>query len=286
MRRDTIFHKIFQQSPTLLFDLLPSAPANAASYTFASVEVKETAFRMDGVFRPPSADGLVYFCEVQFQPDEVLFERLFSEVGIFIYRYRETFFDWRAVIIYPSRSLEQSRSEVLSEMLDSRRIMRVYLDELGAIDDLPASLSLMVLTTFEGEAAIDGARGLIDRVGSGMDGRAIIDLVTTIMVYKFNSLTRDEVDAMLGIELTETRVYQDAKREGTIEEAKKLALKLLRRRYGSLGTGVIAKIDDLSLDRLESLCEDIMDFVSLQDLDNWLTANSGDLPKATLRERL
>jgi hypothetical protein len=29
--------------------------------------------------------------------------------------------------------LEQSRSEVLSEMLDSRRIMRVYLDELGAI---------------------------------------------------------------------------------------------------------------------------------------------------------
>jgi predicted transposase YdaD len=152
-------------------------------------------------------------------------------------------------------------------------------------EDLPASLSLMVLTTFEGEVAIDGARGLIDRVGSGMDGRAIIDLVTTIMVYKFNSLTRDEVDAMLGIELTETRVYQDAKREGTIEEAKRLALKLLRRKYGSLGTGVITKIDDLSLDRLESLCEDIMDFVSLQDLDNWLTANSGDLPKATLRER-
>jgi hypothetical protein len=80
-------------------------------------------------------------------------------------------------------------------------------------------------------------------------------------------------------------VYQDAKREGTIEEAKKLALKLLRRKYGSFGTGVITNIDDLSLDRLESLCEDIMDFVSLQDLDNWLTANSGDLPKATLREQ-
>jgi predicted transposase/invertase (TIGR01784 family) len=244
------------------------------------------------VFRPPSADGLVYFCEVQFQPDEVLLERLLSEAGIFIYRYRETFFDWRAVIIYPSRSLEQSRREILSEMLASGRIVRVYLDELGEIEDLPASLSLMVLTTFEGEMAIDGARGLIDRAGLEIDGRAIIDLVTTIMVYKFNNLTRNEVDAMLGIELTETRVYQDAKaegrvegrveghveghEEGTIEEAKKLALKLLRRKYGSLGTGVIAKIDDLSLDLLELLCEDIMDFVSLQDLDNWLTANSGD----------
>jgi predicted transposase/invertase (TIGR01784 family) len=284
MRRDTIFHKIFQQSPILLFDLLPSAPANAAGYTFTSVEVKETAFRMDGVFRPPTADGLVYFCEVQFQPDEVLMERLFSEVGIFIYRYRETFFDWRAVIIYPSRSLEQSRQEILSEMLTSGRIARVYLDELGEIEDLPASLSLMVLTTFEGERAIAGAKKLIDRAGSGIDGRAIIDLVTTIMVYKFNSLTRNEVDAMLGIELTETRVYQDAKaeghveghEEGTVEEAKRLALKLLMRRYGSLGTGVVEKINALSLDRLESLCEDIMDFVNLQDLDNWLAANNDD----------
>jgi predicted transposase/invertase (TIGR01784 family) len=280
MRRDTIFHKIFQQSPTLLFDLLPSAPANAADYTFTSVEVKETAFRMDGVFRPPTAEGLVYFCEVQFQPDEVLMERLFSEVGIFIYRYRETFFDWRAVIIYPSRSLEQSRQEILSEMLASGRIVRVYLDELGEIEDLPASLSLMVLTTFEGEMAIAGAKGLIERSGSGIDGRAIIDLVTTIMVYKFNNLTRNEVDVMLGIELTETRVYQDAKaeghEEGTIEEAKRLALKLLRRRYGSLGNGVVAKINDLSLDQLESLCEDIMDFVNLQDLDNWLAANNDD----------
>jgi predicted transposase/invertase (TIGR01784 family) len=270
MRRDTIFHKIFQQSPTLLFDLLPSAPANAASYTFASVEVKETAFRMDGVFRPPSADGLVYFCEVQFQPDEVLFERLFSEVGIFIYRYRETFFDWRAVIIYPSRSLEQSRSEVLSEMLDSRRIMRVYLDELGEIEELPASLSLMVLTTFEGEVAIDGARGLIDRAGAGIDGRAIIDLVTTIMVYKFNSLTRDEVDAMLGIELKETRVYQDA----CVDEAQILILKQLTHKLGELTPNVVDRINGLLIEQLESLGVAMFDLSSISDLNNWLNQQS------------
>ncbi len=46
-----------------------------------------------------------------------------------------------------------------------------------------------------------------------------------------------------------------------------MALKLLRCKYGSLGTGVVAKINDLSLDRLESLCEDMMDFVNSQDLD-------------------
>ncbi len=129
-----------------------------------------------------------------------------------------------------------------------------------------------MLTTFEGEVAIDGARGLIDRAGSGINGRAIIDLVTTIMVYKFNNSTRDEVDAMLGIELKETQVYQDA----CVDEAQILALKLLRRKYGSLDDDLMRKINGMSLDRLESLCEDMMDFVSLQDLDNWLAANSGD----------
>ena len=35
---------------------------------------------------------------------------------------------------------------------------------------------------------------------SGGD-RAIIDLISTIVVYKFSELSREEVDAMLGIEL-------------------------------------------------------------------------------------
>ena len=75
MRRDTIFYQLFQQSPTLLFELLPQPPANAARYTFEAVEVKETAFRMDGVFLPPDLDGIVYFCEAQFQKDEILYEK-------------------------------------------------------------------------------------------------------------------------------------------------------------------------------------------------------------------
>jgi predicted transposase/invertase (TIGR01784 family) len=75
MRRDTIFYRLFQQSPTLLFDLIPQPPQNSERYIFEAVEVKETGFRMDGVFLPPNPDGIVYFCEVQFQLDELLYER-------------------------------------------------------------------------------------------------------------------------------------------------------------------------------------------------------------------
>jgi predicted transposase YdaD len=65
MRRDSIFYKLFQQSPTLLFELLENPPANASEYKFDSVAVKEPKFEIDGVFLPPeNADaGVVYFCE-------------------------------------------------------------------------------------------------------------------------------------------------------------------------------------------------------------------------------
>jgi predicted transposase YdaD len=74
MRRDSIFYQLFLQSPTLLFELLPQPPNRANEYTFDSGEVKETSFRMDGVFVPPTPFGLIYFCEVQFQPDNLLYD--------------------------------------------------------------------------------------------------------------------------------------------------------------------------------------------------------------------
>jgi predicted transposase YdaD len=34
MRRDSIFYRLFQQFPALLFELLPHPPANATNYRF------------------------------------------------------------------------------------------------------------------------------------------------------------------------------------------------------------------------------------------------------------
>uniref|UniRef100_UPI00030D9A02 DUF2887 domain-containing protein n=1 Tax=Gloeocapsa sp. PCC 7428 TaxID=1173026 RepID=UPI00030D9A02 len=53
MRRDSIFYKLFQQSPTLRFELLTNPPVNAEAYRFDSVAVKEPKFKIDGVFLPP-----------------------------------------------------------------------------------------------------------------------------------------------------------------------------------------------------------------------------------------
>ena len=277
MRRDTIFYQLFQQSPTLLFELLPQPPANAERYTFEAVEVKETAFRMDGVFLPPDLDGIVYFCEAQFQKDEILYERMVSEISIYVYRNRDRLSDWQAVAIYPSRSSEQSNTVTVRELLASGRIVRVYLDELGEIEQLPIGVGLMVLTTLEGDAAKTEARLAIDRSGGNRD---IIEMITKIIVYKFNSLSRDEVNIMLGIELQQTRVYQEAKAEGKAEgleiglqQEKALILKLLNRKLGDLSPQLQARVCALSIECVESLGEALLDFDSIADLEVWLSQN-------------
>jgi predicted transposase/invertase (TIGR01784 family) len=284
MRRDSIFYQLFRQSPTLLFSLISEPPEDAQSYVFEAVEVKETAFRLDGIFLPPSPMGIVYFCEVQFQLDQMLYERILTEIAIYIYRNRERFSDWRALVIYPSRSMEQSNSAVVREMLASGRIERVYLDELGEMEELPMGVGLMVLTTLEGDEAKSQARRAIER--SGRD-RAIIDLVSTIMVYKFNNLSREEVDAMLGIELEQTRVYRDAKAEGkaegeligeargkaegTLEGETRMVMRLLNRRLGKkVPAQYLNQIQQLTVMQLEDLGEALLDFTTVADLESWL----------------
>ena len=57
MRRDSIFYKLFQQYPALLFELLTNPPENASEYTFDSKAVKEPRFEIDGVVLKSFVEG-------------------------------------------------------------------------------------------------------------------------------------------------------------------------------------------------------------------------------------
>ncbi|WP_414551693.1 DUF2887 domain-containing protein [Anabaena sp. CCY 0017] len=271
MRRDSIFYKLFQQSPTLLFKLLTTAPTNADAYRFDSVAVKEPKFEIDGVFLPPESEGagVVYFCEVQFQKDEQLYERVFAESLLYFYRTRARYSDWQTVIIYPSRSTEQSDIYPYRTLLEGSQVHRVYLDELGNIRQLPLWVALMILTTLEDEQAPEEARYLLARTREEAplaSSRAIIEMITTIMVYKFEKLSRIEVESMLGITLKETRVYREIKEEATVN----LIIRLLTKRFGEIPGEMRASISGLPLPVLEDLSEAILDFTSLTDLQSWL----------------
>ncbi|MEH2278674.1 MAG: Rpn family recombination-promoting nuclease/putative transposase [Nostoc sp.] len=276
MRRDTIFYKLFKQFPGLLFELVDEPPPEAENYQFESVEVKETAFRIDGVFLPPgdAVSKTVFFAEVQFQKDEDLYHRFFSELFLFLYRHSIRYDDWFGVIIFGSRSLEPSNSTIHRALLESGQVRRVYLDELGDLRQQPLGLGLMLLTNVTSETeAVEGARFLLEQARQQSE-QAIIDLVTTIIVYKFSTLSREEIQAMLGLNLEEPRAILEAKEEGReqgkVEGERKVVLRLLNRRVGNIPDPFLSQIQELSVEQLEALGDALLDFSTLADLSGWL----------------
>lgn len=164
-------------------------------------------------------------------------------------------------------------------MLNGGQVHRVYLDELGDIRQLPIWVALMVLTTVDEEQAPEEARYLLTRTTQEVlspSSRAIIELITTIMVYRFEQLTQAEVESMLGITLKETRVYREIKEEGREEGREEatanLILRQLTKRFGELSEEIRSSISDLPLPVLEDLSEALLDFTSLADLQVWLEA--------------
>jgi len=200
-------------------------------YQFRSVEIKQTAFRVDGVFLPPenSADKTVYFCEVQFQKDEFLYHRVFAELFLFLDQNPATV-DWYAVIIYPRRSLEPDETRLYQVLLESAKVQRVYLDELDTANQ-SLGIGVVKLVVEPEQTAVNCALSLIDQtrqeIPDTITSQAIIDLIETIIVEKFPLLSRQEIENMLKLSsLKQTRVYQEALEEGR-EEGKLAAVPLL-----------------------------------------------------------
>jgi predicted transposase/invertase (TIGR01784 family) len=275
MRRDSLFYRLFQQSPTLLFDLLENAPHDANSYRFESIAVKEPKFEIDGVFLPPEGTpGTVYFVEVQFQKDEVLYERLFSESCFYFYRQRARFTDFQAVVIYPSRAMEQSVTYPYRGFLNGDQLHRIYLNELGKPQDLPLNIGVLVLTASTEAKAPEQARALLARaqqeIKESTRRQAIIDLITTIMVYRFTQMSRQEVEAMLGMQLQDTRFYQEVKEEGRQEGLEYLIVKLLRHKLGEVPDKLATAIRALGFAELDRLGGLIFEVTSFEQVVNRL----------------
>jgi predicted transposase/invertase (TIGR01784 family) len=131
VKTDTIFYRLFQGFPSIFFELINQSPATADSYQFSSVEIKQLAFRIDGVFLPkgntPSLP--IYFVEVQFQSDKQFYSRFFTETFMYLDK-TELSNNWRGVVVYATKSVDDGETKRYIELLTSGRVERIYLDEL------------------------------------------------------------------------------------------------------------------------------------------------------------
>ncbi len=281
MRTDTLFYQILQTFPQLVFQLVnrPVIPG----YIFTSVEVKETGFRFDGIFLPP--DNLptepIYFIEVQFQPHPDFYHRFLSEIFLYLYQ-QKIDRDWLALAIFPTRTIDRSNLALVhQEMIQTGRIGRIYLDEIS--DPSSVEMRMLNLITCPPEEAVR----VVNEIRSVNTNRVILEFIETILVYKFPKLSRKEIERMFALDdLRQTRVYQETleegiqlgkqegiqigKQEGRREGEISLVMRLIKRKFGQPDGELTTKIANLTLEQLENLGEELLDFATIDDLKRWL----------------
>jgi predicted transposase/invertase (TIGR01784 family) len=292
LKTDSVFYRIFKASPGILFELLEQSPDLALGYDFSSVEIKQVAFRLDGILlpKPDAPDQTVWFVEIQMQDDPEFYHRFFAEIHLYLKLHPKTV-DWQAIVIFPSRNIEPKSRHLHRANLSSDQVHRVYLEDFSDISTESLGIGLMQLIVADTIDAITKAKELLTRTQplSKTDAKlsAVVELIETIVVYKFPSLSREEIERMLGLsELRETKVYQEALEEGReegiaegeqrgrTEGERSLVLRQLTRRVGTLPATVEAQVQALALPQLEALGEALLDFAVLDDLVGWLQGNS------------
>jgi len=280
MRTDTLFYQLFQTFNTLLFELTAQPVAEAIGYEFTSVEVKEKAFRFDGVFLPDIVEKPIIFTEVQFQRNEDIYWDLMSESCMYLRQYKPTN-NWQAIAIFARRSYDPGELPHFREFFASNRITRIYLEDWldRETNSLGISIVQLILTS-EAEAP-EFAKQLavqVEQETPPLQRDQIVEFIETVLVYKFPQLTREEIQAMFTIDdLKQTRYYQDAKQEGMQQGMQQgqanLMLKQLARKFGGVSEELRSNIAQLSPAQLENLAEAILDFVSMAELDRWMQQN-------------
>jgi predicted transposase/invertase (TIGR01784 family) len=276
MHTDTIFYQLFLTFHSLLFELIGQPLAEADYYQFISEEVKEKAFRFDGIFIPNCEDKLIYFVEVQCQPKPDFYWELLAEINIYLNQFKPVQ-DWKAVALFADRRFEvKNLTPYQQELVNSDRIIRIYLDELptGSI-----GVGLIQLIVAQESQAPVLVQELLQRakteIADAWVTRDIIDLLETVLVSKFAQLSRQEIQAMfLLTDIKQTRVYQEARQEGRQVEASLMLKRLLSKRFGKLNDRRLEAIDSLSLEQLEDLGEALLDFTDIAELDSWLISRS------------
>lgn len=169
------------------FELLGQPVENAGSYQFTSVEVKEKAFRFDGIFMPDSRDKPIYFAEVQFQNKQEFYWEFIAEINIYLNQYKPVQ-DWQAVAIFAKRSFKPKALTIYQqELIANNRIVRIYLEELSSGSIGMGLIELIVSKEVQAPKLV---QQLMKRTRTEIADtnvqRGIIELLESVLVSKFS----------------------------------------------------------------------------------------------------
>jgi predicted transposase/invertase (TIGR01784 family) len=256
MKTDSLFFRIFKTFPSAFFDLIEQTDPRTATYAFTSQEVKQTAFRIDGIFMPPPRlhQFPIYFVEAQaYREEDNFYYRFFGEIHLYLRDYQPAH-PWQAVVIFTEKRFDLGLPACYSEYENSRRLQRIYLNRLSQeLGERTLGLGLLQLLGMKQKQAHAKGRALIARTRQEFTDvtiqRNFVELIETVFVYKFPELNFQEIGEMLGLDdLKQTRAYQEAQQEKQNEMLGKVVPKLIKR---GMTVEEIAEDLELSIDTIQ-----------------------------------
>jgi predicted transposase/invertase (TIGR01784 family) len=119
---------------------------------------------------------------------------------------------------------------------------------------------------------------------AALQGQVFQRLFEVAEIAQFSPTERESYENSLKYYRDLKNVVDTSREEGREVEARSLILRLLTRQVGELPQQVCQQVESLSLEQLENLGEDLLDFTSMADLNTWLLGLS-DTPGESLRSR-
>lgn len=265
MKTDSLFYRLFQNWPQLALNML-QLPYPADIYQFVSEEIKQSSFRIDGLFKPldSNPEHPLIFTEVQFQPDKEFYGRFVSEIMLYLYRQKPGRC-WLALVIYPNRSTEKPPSIEFEPLLDLPQIKRIYLEDYQRSTEPVYDLLRLISCADEETPAL--AQKMAQQA-ENVD-KEVIEFIETVLVYKLPNLSREEIRTMLGLNdvtLKQTRFYQEMAEEEQQQGEIRLLKKQLHKRFGPLSDEMLLKLERAKIEQLEVWGERVLDVKTLADV--------------------
>ena len=225
MKTDSFFYRYFLAFPEAFFLLIGQAKRNAKGYQFTSVEVKDIAFRFDGLFVPETKAALIYCVEAQFKKRHGFYLSFFAKIANYLQKH-EPPNDWRAIVFFPNHAADTGVHRHYREFFESGRLQRVYLSDLphAALEKFPLNLLQIIVASKRKvlPMAEKIIRQLPEQVPDEKRQELIVELLTNLLVSKLPEMTRKEIEKMFELEdVKKSRFYREVAEEVAEESERK-----------------------------------------------------------------
>ncbi|MGA9377845.1 MAG: Rpn family recombination-promoting nuclease/putative transposase [Phormidium sp.] len=156
-----------------------------------------------------------------FNQDSDFYWRFFTEIFVYLGQYQPVN-NWCAVAIFANRNLDPGIPIHYQGLVQNQQVIVVYLDELINRTEPSLPIGMVQLVVESSESAVARTRRLLEQAQAQLQNEAtrrkVIELIESVLIYKFTNLSREEIEAMFSLsDLKQTRFYQEAKAEGKQE---------------------------------------------------------------------